>query len=302
MRALGYSFDEAVSSLWRRRGSTLLAVLTIGVAMFVLGVFLLLSLNVQRLVARWTETAELSVYLADGVSAEDKATVGSLVAAHGAVAGSEFVSSEEALKRFGRMFPEFAQAAAALGGQVLPASFEVRLKPGADGPPVTPLVDALRRMPGVTDVRYDREWVARLQAIVRTVRAAGAALALVLVLAAALTVASVVRLALHARRQEIEIMHLVGAPLTYIRGPFVMEGVLQGGLGALVALALLVLLYGTARVRLDAAAIAVPGLGAAAPSFLPALWIAALVAGGMAVGCIGGLVAARSAQGGTADR
>jgi cell division transport system permease protein len=200
------------------------------------------------------------------------------------------------------MFPEFAQAALTLGGQVLPASFEVRLKPGTDGPPVAPLVDALRRMPGVTDVRYDREWVARLQAIVRTVRAVGAGLALVLVLAAALTVASVVRLALHARRDEIEIMHLVGAPLTYIRGPFVMEGVLQGGLGALVALGLLVLLYATARVRLDAAAVTMPGLGAAAPSFLPAPWIAALVAGGMAVGCLGGLVAARSARGGIADR
>jgi cell division transport system permease protein len=200
------------------------------------------------------------------------------------------------------MFPEFAQAAVTLGGQVLPASFEVRLQAGAGGAPVEPLVDALRRLPGVSDVRYDREWVARLQGIVRAVRAVGAALVLVLVLAAALTVASVVRLALHARRQEIEIMHLVGAPLTYIRGPFVMEGVVQGGLGAVVALALLVALYVTARVRLDDAAAAVPGLGAAAPAFLPAAWIAALVAGGMAVGCIGGLVAARSTRAADTDR
>ena len=89
-------------------------------------------------------------------------------------------------------------------------------------------------MPGVADVRYDRQWLDRA-AVGRSASSAASAWcsARVLTLAAALTVANVVRLALYARRDEIEIMQLVGAPQAYIRGPFVMEGVLQGGIGAL---------------------------------------------------------------------
>jgi cell division transport system permease protein len=296
--ALGYSLGEAAGSLWRRRGSGLLAVLTIAVALFVLGVFLLLSLNAQRWIAGWADAAEVSVFLADEATAEQRAAVGSILAGSARVASTEFVPSDEAMRRFARLFPELAQAAAGLEGQALPASFEARLKSTADPsvPAVDPLVSALRRMPGVADVRYDRQWVARIEDAVRLARVAFAALAGILVLAAALTVANVVRLALHARRHEVEIMHLVGAPLAYIRGPFVLEGVLQGGIGAIAALAVLFALYGAARLRMDAAAAALPGLGTLTLSFLPIAWVAGLVVGGMVVGCIGGLVAARSAE------
>ena len=83
-------------------------------------------------------------------------------------------------------------------------------------------------MPGVADVRYDREWLASVSSGLNAVRGAGLALALLMALAAAVTVAAVVRLGLHARRDEIEIMKLVGSPIAFIRGPFVAEGFLQG--------------------------------------------------------------------------
>ncbi len=87
-------------------------------------------------------------------------------------------------------------------------------------------------MPGVADVRYDRQWLNRLLTVIRLIRGIGLALGTLLAVAAALTVANVVRLALYARRDELDIMQLVGAPPVYVRGPFVMEGVLQGGVGA----------------------------------------------------------------------
>ena len=101
------------------------------------------------------------------------------------------------------------------------------------------LVRQLAAAAGVADVVYDSEWLGRVAGTLRTVRAAGLAMAALMALAAAVTVATVVRLGLHARRDEIEIMELVGAPLAFIRGPFVAEGFLQGGIGALVALLLL---------------------------------------------------------------
>jgi cell division transport system permease protein len=112
----------------------------------------------------------------------------------------------------------------------------------------------------------------------------------VLGIAAALTVANVVRLALYARKDELDIMNLVGAPLAYVRGPFVMEGLLQGGFGALVALIAL----GAAFLALRARYL-VPlasALNLSAIHFLPVELCVLLVVGGMAVGCLGGVVAA----------
>jgi cell division transport system permease protein len=105
-----------------------------------------------------------------------------------------------------------------------------------------------------------------------------------------LTVANVVRLALYARREELDIMNLVGAPQAYVRGPFVMEGVLQGGIGALLALAALAVAFFAIRARylLPLAS----ALNVSSIHFLPAELCVLLVAGGMAVGCLGGLVAA----------
>ncbi len=112
-------------------------------------------------------------------------------------------------------------------------------------------------------------------------------------MAAAVTVAAVVRLGLHARRDEIEIMKLVGSPVAFIRGPFIAEGFLQGGLGALIATALLWL--GFAAVRSwwggDLAAM----LDGAALQFLPGRLVGLLVAGGMFVGAAGGFAASRHA-------
>jgi cell division transport system permease protein len=113
--------------------------------------------------------------------------------------------------------------------------------------------------------------------------------------AAALTVANVVRLAAWARRDEIEIMQLVGAPLAYIRGPFVLEGVLQGGMGAVLALMLLWIAFVLAKARYGRLVADALGLGSV--TFLPAeLWLL-LVLGGMLLGCIGGLIVARGVRG-----
>ena len=108
----------------------------------------------------------------------------------------------------------------------------------------------------------------------------------VLAVAAALTVANVVRLACVARSDEIEIMRLVGAPLRYVRCPFVLEGILQGGVGASVALALLA--AGLVAGELLYSDVVRQVLGADVMSFLPPALGALIVFGGMAVGCVGG--------------
>jgi cell division transport system permease protein len=150
----------------------------------------------------------------------------------------------------------------------------------------------LASAPGVADVRYDRDWLARVTAGLAAVRGVGFALALVMVVAAALTVATVVRLTLHARRDEIEIMRLVGSPYAFIRGPFIAEGLLQGGIGALVALGVLWLGFAAAGAWWGGPLTEVVPMGTF--RFLPVHLCAWLVAGGMFVGCLGGLAATRT--------
>jgi cell division transport system permease protein len=292
LRALQYSLDEALASLWRGRHSGLLSTATIALALFVLGAFLLVTTNLERLGAEWSRSAELSVYLTDDVTPDQRRAIEVVLAPGNLIASRDYLSKIDALARFKQTFGDLASTIDGLGNNPLPASIEVRLQPGAG---VAESVEALsakvRGMPGVADVRYDRQWLTRLLSAVVVIRGVGLALAAVLTFAAALTVANVVRLGLYARRDELEIMQLVGAPQAYIRGPFVMEGVLQGGIGALLALLVLGVAFFALRGRYLAPLAS--ALSLSTVSFLPVGLCLLVVAGGMVVGCVGGLVAAR---------
>lgn len=292
MHWIRYSFREAWRSLWQRRGSAALSVLTIGAAMLVLGAFLLAGVILDRAMAAWSAAAEFSIYLRDDVTLDARAAINRTVTESPLVASRDYVSREEALRRFTRDFPDLAAGLTALPQNPLPASIELRLNPArSDAAEVDALARQMRAAPGVSDVRFDRRWLERLARLASAIRWTGWALGGVLLLAAALTVATVVRLALHARRDEVEVMQLMGAPLGLLRGPLVVEGVIQGGLGAALALAVLGAAFaaGQQQFAADIAAVIDPAL----VGFLPPSLAAALVAGGMAVGGMGGALAAR---------
>lgn len=294
MSALAYSFREAASSLWRGRGSSAFAIVAIALAILVLGGVLLVTSNLERLVADWSSAAEFSVYLRDDATSEQRGALEAAIDVSGVAAGREYVSKAQALARFRRDFAELASLTASFGDNPFPASVEVRVRPDAQASGLAEaLVGRLAAAPGVADVRYDREWLARMTSGLEAIRGVGFALALAMVIAAALTVATVVRLTLHARRDEIEIMQLVGSPYAFIRGPFVAEGLLQGGAGALLALAALWVGFRASTAWWGGPLAEVVAVDAF--RFLPAYLCAWLIAGGMTVGCLGGLAAARTA-------
>ena len=283
MHALRYFFSEALASLVRGRVASVLAILTIATGIFVLGVFLVANANFQRVVDRWSRSAELSVYLHDNATPGQLAAIDQMTGNSGLALRREYVSKEQALARFKIDFPELAGTAGTLENNPFPASFDVQLKPDLreSTAAVDGLVAALSGMAGVADVRYDREWLTRLNTLVRTGRIAATAIVLLLAVAAAMTVGNVVRLTAAARRDEIEIMQLVGAPFAYVRGPFVAEGILQGGIGAIVALVALTITFYFVRTKLPAL------------TFLALPMAAMMLLGGILLGCVGGYVVAR---------
>jgi cell division transport system permease protein len=141
-------------------------------------------------------------------------------------------------------------------------------------------------------VRYDREWLDRLLAGVTVVGRVGLALSAILALGAALTVTTVVRLALHAKRDELEIMELVGSPRAFVQGPFIMEGTLQGAIGGVWGVGVLLAVFWGARARY-----LMPwasALNLSSVSFVPAAACLFLVLGATVVGCFSGFVAAKT--------
>ncbi len=294
MRLLRYAFDEAVSSLWRGRRSSLLSTATIAIALFVLGAFLVVTSNLERLAEEWSGAAEMSVYLADGMSADDRAAIEQALHSDSSVVRVDFVDKDVALTRFKQTFPDLAETLSAMEQNPLPASLDVRLRSSAAAQAsIDALVERMRTTAGVSDVRYDKAWLDRLLRGVRLLRIIGLSLGGAMILAAALTITNVVRLALNARRDELEIMHLVGAPQSFVRGPFVMEGALHGGVGALIALIVLSVVFFSTRPKF-----LVPladALNLSSVHFLTMSLSSLIVFGGVLVGCIAGLVASRRA-------
>ena len=295
MTVVGYALEEALASLWRSGRSALISIGTIAIAFITLGGFLLLSVNAQGMLDRWLEAAEVSVYLQDTATDAERQALEQMLRARPEVAAVEYVSKERALHRFRADFPELGDVTSSLSQNPFPSTLEVRLRTEANADAAAEtLAREVSGRAGVGDVRFDRRWLARLLGVVSSARVAAVIVAGILMLGAAFTVGAVVRLSLYARREELEIMALVGAPFSYIRGPFIIEGLLLGGLGAAVALVAVSLLYSVLGQWIGSDLAGLTGEGQL--RFLGYGEIAVMLLGGVSVGAAAGTLASRAAH------
>lgn len=232
LQALLYFTREALVNLVRSWKVSVLAVLTIAVSLFLGGVFLLAATNLSARVSEWSTEAKLLVYLEAEAAEGERAALEELVREPRWVVAVESVSAAEARERFERQLPGLADLV-----EELPASLEVAYRLEAAGQPeFASWVERLREAPASESVDDDRDWIAQLETVIRLARLVGLILGAVLLGAAVFTISSVIRLTAYLYRDEIAIMRLVGATEFFIRGPFWVEGFLQGLLGGLVAL------------------------------------------------------------------
>jgi cell division transport system permease protein len=289
LRALGYFFQEAFTSLWRSRLVNAVSVGTIAVSLFVLGAFLTVAGNLGDVVNRWTEKIQIIVYLEDGIEDRVRASLENRLREDPGVESIDSVSRDEALERFKALFRDLSSLPDDLGENPFPASLEVNLRPTHQSPAeVQRLAGDFAEVPGVQEIQYDLLWIERLATGVRLLRGVGAFLGGILVLAGIFTISNVIRLTVYAREDELDIMRLVGATRAYVKGPFVVEGMIQGGLGGLVAAGLL-----WATLRWLASDLSSSEMLGRAAFTLPSSIAGALVVGGMVVGVVGSLVSLR---------
>lgn len=287
LRAVSYFFEEAFTSLWRSRLMNALSVGTIAVSLFVLGAFLTVASNMSEVVTRWAQKVQVTFYLEDGLEPRIQESLEDQLKNDPAVDALSFVSRQAALERFRALFKDLRTLPDDLGQNPFPASIEVSVRAGHRSPAeVQRLVHSYEHAPGVEEVQYDLLWIERLATAVRLVRGVGGFLGGILVLAGIFTISNVIRLTVYARQDELDIMRLVGATRAYVKGPFVVEGMIQGGLGGALGVALLWVAYR----YLARDTLATSDLLGRATLFLPAPLCASIVVGGMAVGLVGSLV------------
>jgi cell division transport system permease protein len=292
LRALGYSLEEALVELWRNRLVNLISIATIAVSLFILGIFLSLSTNLNELMEGWASRVQLTLYLEPEVTGDQQTSLKNILSHSPEVDTFDFVSKEAAVSRFRSYFPELEALPDLLSTNPLPASFEVSVASDYRAPEkVRALAKRLEAIPGVAEVDYDLLWIERLSSIVELVRILGLAVGAALVLASVFTIFNVIKLTVYGRQDEIGIMRLVGATHAYIRGPFLVEGILQGGLGGLLALAFLYLSH---EFLLREALRSFQLLPASDWLHFvpPSAWLF-IVVGGMLVGLLGSLLSVR---------
>ncbi len=290
LQALRYFFREAAINLLRGWKVSLLAVLTIAVSLFIGGAFLLVSGNLSASVERWRGEMRVVIYLKPDTAEADLRRLAAEAARAPGVAAVETVTAAAARKRFQDVFPSLSNLVAGWKEEPLPASLEVGLDPRTAAAGREAWLEEWRKRPEVTMVDDDREWLGQLATVVAVVRAVGLALVAALLGAAIFTIASVIRLTAYLHNEETGIMRLVGATEFFIRGPFYVEGLLQGLIGGGVASAALFATYQALHARgkgsLFSTVLALDFLGPQQVAFLILL--------GAAAGLFGAVVSLRS--------
>lgn len=292
---LSFLVSEALRDLRRAGRVGLSAILLITLSLGALGCFWLLSLNLGRAVTQWRERVRIVAYLREEPKPAAVEDLVDRVQALGGVQRVRYVSRAEALALLKRSLGPQASVVEQLPRNPLPASLELTPDEQTATPEGTrALVQRLSALPEVEEVQGGAEWVESLAQWQRLFQLTGLGVGAVLALAAILTVTTATTLVLHVRRDEMEIMRLVGATEMVIRLPLLLQGMAQGLLGAVVALGALEVAYVLLAPRLEPLLNLTLGLGRAV--FLSAPQVTLLLAGGAMLGALGGLLAKGRAE------
>ena len=228
------SVREALTASRRAPLLSALGIVTIAFSLFAFGLFGLVAINIRQALDQVEERVEVRAFLTDSTDIESVATAMKDISGFPEVLRVEYVSEEKALERARKEMGEFADV---FESGVLPASIEVHLRPGMRDPAsVKAVADRMKTYPFIDDVRYGEEWVEKLYRLRTIATVAGIALGVAFAAVAIIIIGATIRMTVLARAKEISIMRLVGATDMFIRLPFLIDGLVKGVLGGLLAL------------------------------------------------------------------
>ncbi|HWL39939.1 MAG TPA: permease-like cell division protein FtsX [Gemmatimonadaceae bacterium] len=224
---------EAMTASRRAPLLSVLSVITIAFSLFAFGLFGLAAINIRSALEQVEERVEVRGFISHATDIESVAAAMKDIGEFPEVARVDYVSEERALERARKEMGEFADV---FESGVLPASVEVHLRSGQRSPDnVRSVADRMRTYPFIDDVRYGEEWVEKLHRLRNIATVAGIALGLAFAAVAVIIIGATIRMAVLARAEEISIMRLVGATDMFIRLPFLLDGLVKGAIGGILA-------------------------------------------------------------------
>jgi cell division transport system permease protein len=277
-----YAVREAAAAFRRAPVLTGLSAAMIALSLFVIGLFGLAAHNVRETIQNVESRVEVVAYLRDSAAPDAIQAAQQDIERYPEVSAVRFISREEALAVARRELDELSNIFGSLESNPLPASLEVSLNPGqSDASVIRSVATRVGDMPVVEEVQFGEDWVDKVFVLRRVAAIATLTLGIGFAAVAALIIGAAIRMAVFARRDEIVIMRLVGATDAFIRRPFVIEGVVTGLIGAILAVAGT---WGVFRM-LSSSVVQL--------TWIPTVWLAAGIAGGAIVGLLASMVAVR---------
>ncbi len=252
MRLL-YLLREAITNLRANRGNVMIGIVTTAFTLVCFGIFLLLYLNIKNLTGTLQSDIEVIVYLDPEASEQVVSLVQKRLRTEPAAVALTFVSKEQALREFSEQFPDESLLLEGMEGNPLPASLVVNLSPRfLDTESLGAFAERVKQLPGVTHVAYSQDWVDTLALVVSYFELGAVVIGTILAVATVTIIANTIRLSLHTRKEEIEILRLIGATGAFIAIPYVIEGMILGAVGGGLSLALLKGVFEFFRLELNA--------------------------------------------------
>lgn len=231
-----YALREALAAFRRTPLLVLLSVVAVGLSLFVVGLFALTAFNIRQAIIDIESRVEVVAYLHDDAIPTEVQQASAEVLAMEAVRDVRYVSKEEALNTAVQELSEFRDIFTDLEVNPLPASIAVALHPGRQDPAEVELIaQRLAAHAFVEEVTYGSDWVSKIIALRRIAAGATAIIGGAFAAVAGIIIATAVRIAVFARRDEIQIMRLVGATTGFIQRPFLIEGLISGLIGGVLA-------------------------------------------------------------------
>ena len=277
-------FKRAIDDIFKNRFLNIVTIITISLSILITSAFILFFVNTSEIINSWKKGLRIMAYLRPGVSNPDLTELKSAIRSLDDVHQLRFIPKQEALSLLKDQMKHQSSLFENLSENPLPDSFEIRMTASAASwQRIESLAAQIESLAKIEEVEYGQRWIGRFINLITLFRLAGYAMGALFFMAAIFIVANTIRLVLYSRREEVEIMRLVGANDNFIKLPFYFEGVIQGALGAIIGLGILYVSFILISSNVEQGLF--PGLFRI--QFLSPMILIAILVGSMLVGWLG---------------
>lgn len=285
-----YSIKEAFRSIIRNKTLSIASIATVVATLFILGVITLMVANVDKAVSQLGSMVEVRIYLADDISDSDKDAIENKINTVEGVSSLSFLSREKALEDVkAQLNDESGELTAGLEDRSpFPASFTVSVE---EPSVVDKVVDGIKDMSGIDEIRDAREIISKISKFTNSVKIVAAVAFVIFIIISLFLIGNTIKITVFTRKREIGIMKYVGATDWFIRWPFIIEGIILGIIGAIIAMIILSIAYGLLISRLNTDSLF--GFSLVGVSYLWKVIAWEFLACGLFVGSVGSVLSMR---------